>query len=77
MTDMGLVRFIDAETQKVSLMDTSNAALKRDYHVWWKQNERRTFEQLNRCGVDFTTIRTDQPYVQPLLNLFKRRERRF
>ena len=77
MPDVGLVRFIDSETRKVTMMDTSNATLRRDYQLWFKQNERRTFEQLNRSGVDFTTIRTDQPYVQPLLNLFKRREKRF
>lgn len=77
MPDIGLVRFMDAETGKVSLMDSSNASLRRDYNIWWKQNERMTIERLNRSGVDFTSIRTDQPYVQPLLTLFKQREKRF
>jgi hypothetical protein len=76
MPDVGLVRFVDAETGEVSLMDTSNANLRRDYNLWWKQTDRRVNELLNRSGVDHTLLRTDQPYVQPLLNLFKRRERR-
>jgi uncharacterized protein (DUF58 family) len=77
MPDIGLVRFIDSETGKVSLMDSSDADLRRDYNIWWKQNERMTIERLTRSGVDYTTLRTDQPYVQPLLNLFKKREKRF
>ena len=76
MPDVGLVRFIDAETGEVSLMDTSNANLRRDYNLWWKQTDRRVNDLLNRSGVDHTLLLTDQPYVQPLLNLFKRRERR-
>jgi uncharacterized protein (DUF58 family) len=76
MPDVGLVRFVDAETGEVSMMDTSNANLRRDYNLWWKQTDRRVNDLLNRSGVDHTLLRTDQPYVQPLLNLFKRRERR-
>ncbi len=76
MPNVGLVRFVDAETGEVSMMDTSNANLRRDYNLWWKQTDRRVNDLLNRSGVDHTLLRTDQPYVQPLLNLFKRRERR-
>lgn len=76
MPDVGLVRFVDAESGEVSMMDTSNASLRRDYNLWYKQTDRRVNDLLNRSGVDHTLLRTDQPYVQPLLNLFKRRERR-
>ena len=48
MPDVGLVRFIDAETGEVSLMDTSNANLRRDYNLWWKQTDRRVNDLLNR-----------------------------
>lgn len=77
MPDVGLVRFTDAETGKVCVMDTSNLNARRDYNLWWKQNDRQITELLNRSGVDFTTLRTDQNYVQSLINLFKKRERRF
>ena len=77
MPDIGLVRFTDSETGKVSVLDTSNINARRDYNLWWKQNDRQITELLNRSGVDFTTLRTDQNYVQSLLNLFKKRERRF
>lgn len=76
MPDMGLVRFADAESGQICLLDTGDAEVRRNYNQWWKQVDRQTTELLNRSGVDHTTLRTDMPYIQPLLNLFKRRERR-
>ncbi|MBK9402391.1 MAG: DUF58 domain-containing protein [Bacteroidetes bacterium] len=76
MPDVGLVRFVDAETGQVSLLDSSNLSVRRDYHLWWKQTQAQTSETLSRSGIDHATFRTDQPYVQSLINLFKKRERR-
>ena len=76
MPDLGLVRFTDAESGQTSLLDSGNANVRRDYQIWFKQTQAQTTELLNKCGVDHATIRTDQPYVQPLINLFKKRERR-
>jgi len=76
MPNVGLVRFLDAETGVASLMDTGNPDVRRDYNILWKQNDRKTTELLTRIGIDHASIRTDHPYVQPLLNLFKKRDRR-
>jgi uncharacterized protein (DUF58 family) len=76
MPDLGLVRFTDAESGQTSLLDSGNANVRRDYQIWFKQTQAQTTELLNKSGVDHVTIRTDQPYVQPLINLFKKRERR-
>jgi len=76
MPDVGLVRFVDAETGDVSLLDSSNADVRRDYHLWWKQAQAQTNDLLNKCGIDHAIFRTDLPYVQPLINLFKKRERK-
>lgn len=76
MPDLGLVRFTDAESGQTSLLDSGNANVRRDYQIWFKQTQSQTTELLNKSGVDHVTIRTDQPYVQPLINLFKKRERR-
>jgi uncharacterized protein (DUF58 family) len=73
MPPVGLVRFTDAETGETCMLDTSDVNVRRDYHLYWKQTDRQTTELLSRSGVDHATLRTDQPYVQPLLNLFKRR----
>lgn len=76
MPDLGLVRFSDAETGEISLLDAGSNAVRRDYALWHRQTQAQTTALLNRSGVDHATLRTDRPYVQPLLNLFKKRERR-
>ncbi|MFN8153336.1 MAG: DUF58 domain-containing protein [Bacteroidia bacterium] len=76
MPDIGLVRFTDAETGETSLLDSGNINVRRDYNIWFRQTNAHTTELLNRCGIDHATLRTDRPYVQPLINLFKKRERR-
>lgn len=76
MPDVGLVRFVDAETGKISVLDTGNPDARRDYNLWWKQTDRQTTDMLNRNGVDHVLLHTNEPYVQPLLRLFKKRERR-
>lgn len=76
MPDLGLVRFSDAETGEICLLDAGSNAVRRDYALWHRQTQAQTTELLNRSGVDHATLRTDRPYVQPLLNLFKKRERR-
>lgn len=76
MPNVGLVRFVDAETGEASMLDSSQDNVRRDYHLWWKQTQSKTSELLNKCGIDHATFRTDLPYVQPLINLFKKRERK-
>lgn len=73
MPDVGLVRFKDAETGFVSVMDTSDANVRNNYRLYFQQSARLTNELLNKSGVDNVTIRTDQSYVKPLMNLFKQR----
>lgn len=76
MPDVGLVRFVDAETGQACVLDTSDVSVRRDYHLWWKQTQAQTTELLSKSGIDHGSFRTDQPYVQSLINLFKKRERR-
>ena len=73
MPDVGLVRFKDAETGFVSVMDTSDSNVRNDYRLFFQQTAQQTTELLNKSGVDHVAIRTDQSYVRPLMNLFKQR----
>jgi uncharacterized protein (DUF58 family) len=76
MPDVGMVRFSDAETGNLVLLDTGNASVRRDYALWWKQSFNRASEIFGRAGVDHTSILTGRPYVKELLNLFRKREHR-
>ena len=77
LPDMGLVKFIDNETGKTLWVDLSNANNRRAIEKQHLAEDKRLNEIFNRSGVDFATLFTDQSYVRPLMNLFKRRGRRF
>ena len=73
---IGLVKFRDGETGKDLWVDTSSRAWNEAYKnmIQYKSAE------LNRCfsmhGIDNALIYTDEDYVKPLMQLFKKRESR-
>jgi uncharacterized protein (DUF58 family) len=77
LPEMGLVRLKDAETGKILLIDTSNQQARTNYLTWWKQKDNYLTTLFGKSGIDSVKIRTDQSYVEPLMSLFKRREKRF
>ncbi len=74
--DMGLVRFRHAETGKQSWIDTSDKRVRENYRNWHLRHHETLTDLFRRSGIDVAKIRTDQDYVGPLGNLFKRREAR-
>lgn len=75
LPSVGLVKMKDAETGKYRMIDTSDRKVRNYYDHWNRLNDDNLNKIFKRCGVDATRIRTDQPYVKPLMNLFKRRGR--
>ena len=73
---VGLVKFKDAETGQERWVDTSSRA----WHDAYLQLIQRESLALNRLftmqGIDNTLIYTDEDYVKPLMQLFKKREAR-
>jgi uncharacterized protein (DUF58 family) len=74
---MGLVKMFDKEKGKALWVDTFDKRVRRNYSDWWNKHDQQLSRIFRRSGVDATTIRTDQDYVKPLVNLFKLRESRF
>jgi len=76
LPDMGLICFKEAETEETKWIDTSDAKVRANY----KGNGLRRLDDLammlKKSGVDFTTLKTDQPYVRPLMNLFRMRDKK-
>lgn len=70
---VGILRMKDAETGEYAWVDTTSLSLRRNYSNWYKTMESRVNETLVRAGVDFVSIATDEDYVKPLINLFKKR----
>lgn len=73
LPSIGLVRFVDAETDSMRLVDTSDPNVRKHYEMYWDERNKRIDEVLGKCGIDSVNIRTDEDYVKPLINLFKQR----
>jgi hypothetical protein len=76
LPNIGLVRIKDAETGALSWIDTSNTKVREQYAKSFLLREVRLNEIFNRSGIDSATIDTSVSYINTLMNLFKRREKR-
>jgi len=54
-------------------VDTGSRRIREKYAGWWKTEQERFRALMMKTGVDTVSIRTDEDYVKPLMNLFKRR----
>jgi len=73
LPSMGLIKMKDAESGNETWVDTSDAETRSSYKKWWLDTEKQLNETFKKSGVDYVYLRTDEDYVRPLLNLFKRR----
>lgn len=76
LPDLGLVLAEDFETGELIEVDTSSPAVRAAY-VDQIAKERANREQLfRRLRLDYLTVYTDQPYVKPIADLFRLRQKR-
>lgn len=73
LPDIGFIRLRDPETGHEKWVDTSPAFNRSKYSFWWHQKTTDIINTFRKSGVDFAEIATDDDYVKPLLNLFRRR----
>jgi uncharacterized protein (DUF58 family) len=73
MPDVGLVRVCDAETGASVWVDTSSIKVRNQYALSWKTHDKYLNSLFAKSKVDTVNLRTDESYVKPLINLFKRR----
>jgi uncharacterized protein (DUF58 family) len=74
---IGLLRLVDSETGDVKWVDSSNASVQASFKRWLQQKDEKLKSIFRKSGVDNIHIRTDQSYVQPLINFFRMREKRW
>lgn len=76
LPDLGYVLVEDLETGEVLEVDTGSRA-GREWLATQVARERSAREQtFKRLRLDHLTIRTDRPYVKPLVDLFRLRQKR-
>ena len=73
MPKAGLVQVEDAETGRISLIDTSNEQVRQQYRSWWSQLFAAQKEIFSRNAVDHLLLHTDEDYIPALKQLFARR----
>jgi uncharacterized protein (DUF58 family) len=77
LPDAGLVELEDAETGEVQLVDSSNADVRKNFKRRTDRVRRWRERIFKKHAMDFITLRTDTPYVVPLMTFFKRRAARY
>jgi len=76
LPDVGLLEVEDAETGARALLDTSSARVRERYARRWEEQREARRRTLAAAGVEEVPLSTDRSYVEPLLRLFRARERR-
>ena len=73
LPDIGLVKFLDAETGTLKWVDTSDKNIRIHFSAAAKKHDALLKEMFTKSGVDSADINTAESYIKPLTNLFKRR----
>jgi uncharacterized protein (DUF58 family) len=73
---VGMVELEDPETGDIQLIDTSSRTVRGLFEAHARTQASARAGMFRRMDADFVEIRTDRPYVEPLVRLFQKRERR-
>ena len=71
LPNVGLVKFLDAETGGDLWVDTAIASLRNNYAQAWRDNQDEMQQLFTRTGINHISIRTDEDYVKALMHLFR------
>jgi uncharacterized protein (DUF58 family) len=72
---VGLVHFVDAETGREEIRDTSSPRFREELRRHRVEQRERRERAFRRYEVDRIDVQTDRPYTEPLVAFFRRRER--
>jgi uncharacterized protein (DUF58 family) len=75
LPDLGLIELEDAETGQRVLIDSSDAALRRQYHEHAVRQREQRDHLLASLSIDHINLQTDRSYIEPLIVFFRRRAR--
>jgi hypothetical protein len=76
LPDVGLASFEDFETGESVIVDTKSPSVRAHYAKQMKRYREEQVQLFTKLGLDHCVVRTDQPYIKPLRDLFARRARR-
>jgi len=73
LPNVGLIRAMDAESGAEIWVDTASAGVRKRYALWFAQHQDYFKTTFKKSGIDTVSIRTNEPYVNALLQFFKKR----
>jgi uncharacterized protein (DUF58 family) len=73
LPSVGLIKLRDNETGRLKWVDTSSKQFKHAFKVEQLRRDNELKDIFTRSGVDYTKITTEEGYIKPLMNLFKKR----
>ncbi|MBE0645058.1 MAG: DUF58 domain-containing protein [Bacteroidetes bacterium] len=77
LPDIGLVKLRDAESGAEKWVDTSRSAVREAYRRKWEERGADRRRQFLLSNVDSISIDVQQGYIQPLVEFFRMREKRY
>jgi uncharacterized protein (DUF58 family) len=77
MPNIGLVKLADAETAAERWIDTSSTRVRSQMISDRKEREKMRNSIFTRSGLDRIEVPTSSNYIQPLVQFFRRREKRW
>ncbi len=76
LPNIGLVKMRDAETNKERWIDTGDTATRKQFAKYWADRNAARKQLFTGSRVDAIPIRIDRPYIKPIVDFFRLRERR-
>jgi len=76
LPQVGLVKLRDAESGEERWVDTTSREVRDGFRDFWREHREGYHKLFLRNRVDSITIRVDKPYIKPIVDFFKLRERR-
>ena len=76
LPDLGIIDLEDAETGELLTVDTSSAVFRHQYEDYIKNKSERREAELKKSRVDRIDISTHEDIAGPLIQFFRRRNRR-
>jgi hypothetical protein len=73
---LGFITLQDLESGATIVVDTSSAQVRRQYQQRRDEAVMQRQTLFNNLGMDTIEIRTDEPYINPLIRFFRKREQK-
>jgi|TARA_B110000967_G_C18748268_1_gene491405 uncharacterized protein (DUF58 family) len=75
LPNVGLIRAVDVESGEARWIDSSSKSVRENYSKWFDSHMEYFKKTFLKTGADSVTIRTNESYVNRLLEFFKRRSK--